>query len=96
MTHRIPLTLKNSLWLVFGLWLIVLQSITLAHGIEHALEHDNTHCLYSNIYHHHHAGPTTVIMPAMCQQQAGSIAPPLYQQPSLLWLRNLNVRAPPF
>lgn len=96
MTNRIPLTLKNSLWLVFGLWLIVLQSITLAHSIEHALEHDNSHCLYSNIYHHHHAGPSTVIMPELCPQQSESIAPPLYQQPALFWLGNLSVRAPPF
>ena len=35
MTNRMSLTLKNSLWLVFGLWLIVLQSITLAHSVEH-------------------------------------------------------------
>ncbi|AQS36145.1 hypothetical protein Sps_00956 [Shewanella psychrophila] len=96
MTNRMSLTLKNSLWLVFGLWLIVLQSITLAHSVEHALEHDSTHCVYSNIYHDHSAGPTTLIMPAMCQQHAEIIASEQYLQPSLPWLRSLNVRAPPF
>ncbi|WP_299002865.1 hypothetical protein [uncultured Shewanella sp.] len=91
-----PLTLKSGLWLIFAFWLIVLQSITMAHSMEHALEHDNTHCLYSNIYHHHNAGPTKVIMPEMCQQQADKIPPPLYQQPVLFWLETLSVRAPPF
>ncbi|BAJ02179.1 hypothetical protein [Shewanella violacea] len=96
MTNRISQPLKNSLWLVFGLWLIVLQFITLSHAAEHALEHNDSHCIYSNVYHEHNAGPTTVIMPPICQQQAESIAPPVYLQPSLPWLRNLNVRAPPF
>ncbi|WP_299497050.1 hypothetical protein [uncultured Shewanella sp.] len=96
MTNRIPLTLKNSLWLVFSLWLISLQFITFAHSMEHALEHDNTHCLYSNIYHHHHAGPSTVSLPSLCEQQTENIRLPSYQQPTLLWTHSVNVRAPPF
>jgi hypothetical protein len=95
MTNQLPPKFKGYLLLAFGLWLIVLQSITFAHAAEHALEADNTHCLYSNVYHDQSAGPTSNAIPVICPPQTENIAAPLYLQPSLAWQRNLQVRAPP-
>ncbi|MBR9727811.1 hypothetical protein ACFOD0_02305 [Shewanella intestini] len=89
--------LRNAGLMLFGLWLIVLQSITLSHAAEHALEADHSHCLYSNVYHVQSAGSISNAAP-ITQFLLTEVTPPkqIYLQPLLIWQRNLQVRAPPF
>lgn len=87
---------KGYLLLLFGFWLIALQSITLSHAAEHALEADHSYCQYSNFYHDECAGPTSSHVPVVCLQQVESTTQPLYFQPAVAWLSNQRVRAPPF
>ncbi|AEG12711.1 hypothetical protein Sbal175_3478 [Shewanella baltica BA175] len=95
MTHSSSPTHRKWLWLLLGVWLIVIQSVALSHSAEHSLEHEHAHCFLCDFGHEQNAGPSSVLMPPMGLQQAESIPQKPYQQPSLPWVRHFNVRAPP-
>ncbi|WP_435807292.1 hypothetical protein [Shewanella psychromarinicola] len=95
MTHSMFQTHKKWLWLLLGVWLIVIQSFALLHSAEHGLEHQHTHCIVCDFGDNLNAGPSSLRMPPMGLQQPEYIAHTPYQQPSLSVLRHFNVRAPP-
>jgi len=96
MTISLSAVQKKWLWLLLGVWLLVLQSMALSHAAVHAQEQDHAQCLQCTVDDNPAAGPAAVLMPPTLLQRAEYIAFPLFSAPALAWLSKLNVRAPPF
>ena len=95
MTNIMLTNNRKWLWLLLGFWLIVLQSVTLTHAVEHNLKHDHSHCIQCRIDNTSSAGPSTFNIGLLQAPQSEAINTTEYLQPSLPWFSQVNARAPP-